>query len=55
MRRLLYFTAHPDDEAGSFGGTLLHYAERGIETHVICLTRKMEHETDLFAGVNGNT
>jgi LmbE family N-acetylglucosaminyl deacetylase len=38
MLRLLCFTAHPDDEAGSFGGTLLHYAERGIETHVICLT-----------------
>lgn len=38
MPRLLCFTAHPDDEAGGFGGTLLHYAERGIETHVICLT-----------------
>jgi len=38
MHRLLCFTAHPDDEAGSFGGTLLHYSEQGIETHVICLT-----------------
>src|SRR5690242_9809696 len=38
MPRLLCFTAHPDDEAGGFGGTLLRYAERGIETHVICLT-----------------
>ena len=38
MLRLLCFTAHPDDEAGGFGGTLLRYAERGIETHVICLT-----------------
>ena len=38
MLRLLCFTAHPDDEAGSFGGTLLRYAERGVETHVICLT-----------------
>jgi LmbE family N-acetylglucosaminyl deacetylase len=38
MLRLLCFTAHPDDEAGGFGGTLLHYARRGIETHVICLT-----------------
>ena len=36
--KLLLFTAHPDDEAGSFGGTLLSYAERGVETHVICLT-----------------
>jgi LmbE family N-acetylglucosaminyl deacetylase len=38
MLRLLCITAHPDDEAGGFGGTLLRYAERGVETHVICLT-----------------
>jgi LmbE family N-acetylglucosaminyl deacetylase len=38
MPRLLCFTAHPDDEAGGFGGTLLHYAAAGVETHVICLT-----------------
>ncbi len=38
MPRLLCITAHPDDEAGGFGGTLLRYAERGVETHVICLT-----------------
>jgi LmbE family N-acetylglucosaminyl deacetylase len=38
MLRLLCITAHPDDEAGNFGGTLLRYAERGVETHVICLT-----------------
>jgi LmbE family N-acetylglucosaminyl deacetylase len=38
MYRILCFTAHPDDEAGGFGGTLFHYAERGVETHVICLT-----------------
>jgi LmbE family N-acetylglucosaminyl deacetylase len=38
MLRLLCITAHPDDEAGGFGGTLLHYAEQGVETHVICLT-----------------
>jgi LmbE family N-acetylglucosaminyl deacetylase len=38
MPRLLCFTAHPDDEAGGFGGTLLHYATRGVETHVVCLT-----------------
>lgn len=38
MLRLLCITAHPDDEAGAFGGTLLHYAQRGVETHVICLT-----------------
>lgn len=38
MPRLLCFTAHPDDEAGGFGGTLLRYAARGVETHVVCLT-----------------
>src|SRR5215831_7991594 len=38
MLRLLCITAHPDDEAGGFGGTLLHYAEKGVETHVLCLT-----------------
>ena len=38
MLRLLCFTAHPDDEAGSFGGSLLRYSEGGVETHVICLT-----------------
>ncbi|PYP83323.1 MAG: PIG-L family deacetylase [Candidatus Angelobacter sp. Gp1-AA117] len=38
MLRLLCFTAHPDDEAGGFGGTLHHYAERGVETHVVCMT-----------------
>jgi LmbE family N-acetylglucosaminyl deacetylase len=38
MLRLLCFTPHPDDEVGGFGGTLLQYARRGVETHVICLT-----------------
>jgi LmbE family N-acetylglucosaminyl deacetylase len=38
MLRLLCITAHPDDEAGGFGSTLFHYAERDVETHVICLT-----------------
>lgn len=31
-------TAHPDDEAGGFGGTLRLYADRGVETSVVCLT-----------------
>jgi LmbE family N-acetylglucosaminyl deacetylase len=31
-------TAHPDDEAGGFGGTLREYADRGVETCVLCLT-----------------
>lgn len=38
MLRLLCVTAHPDDEAGGFGGSLLLYGSRGVETHVICLT-----------------
>ena len=38
MLRLMCITAHPDDEAGGFGGTLLDYAERGVETSVVCLT-----------------
>lgn len=38
MLKLLCITAHPDDEAGGFGGSLALYAERGVQTHVICLT-----------------
>ena len=38
MLKLLCVTAHPDDEAGAFGGTLLLYHERGVETHVVCMT-----------------
>jgi LmbE family N-acetylglucosaminyl deacetylase len=38
MLRLCCVTAHPDDEAGLFGGTLLSCHGRGIETYVICLT-----------------
>jgi LmbE family N-acetylglucosaminyl deacetylase len=38
MLRLLCITAHPDDEAGGFGGTLRLYHDRGVETCVVCLT-----------------
>lgn len=38
MIRLLGITAHPDDEVGAFGGSLLLYHSRGVETYVICLT-----------------
>lgn len=38
MFRLMCVTAHPDDEAGNFGGTLRTYHDRGVETSVICLT-----------------
>ena len=34
----MVITAHPDDEAASFGGTLRLYADQGAETCVICLT-----------------
>ena len=35
---MMVVTAHPDDEASSFGGSLRLYSERGVETCVICLT-----------------
>lgn len=38
MHRMMVVTAHPDDEASSFGGSLRLYHERGVETCVICLT-----------------
>jgi LmbE family N-acetylglucosaminyl deacetylase len=38
MLRLMCVTAHPDDEAGGFGGTLRLYHDRGVETCVLCLT-----------------
>jgi LmbE family N-acetylglucosaminyl deacetylase len=38
MLRLMCITAHPDDEAGSFGGILRMYRDGGCETCVICLT-----------------
>ena len=39
MKHLMCVTAHPDDEAWAFGGSLALYQKRGIETSVICLTR----------------
>jgi LmbE family N-acetylglucosaminyl deacetylase len=38
MRRMMVVTAHPDDEASSFGGSLRLYHDRGVETCIICLT-----------------
>jgi LmbE family N-acetylglucosaminyl deacetylase len=38
MFRMMCITAHPDDEAGWFGGSLRTYRDRGAETCVICLT-----------------
>jgi LmbE family N-acetylglucosaminyl deacetylase len=36
--KLMCVVAHPDDECFAFGGALALYAERGVETYVICLT-----------------
>jgi LmbE family N-acetylglucosaminyl deacetylase len=36
--KLMCVVAHPDDECFGFGGALALAADRGIETHVICLT-----------------
>ena len=36
---LLAVFAHPDDEAFSSGGTLSHYASRGVDVHLLCSTR----------------
>jgi LmbE family N-acetylglucosaminyl deacetylase len=38
MFRLLCITAHPDDEAGAFGGIIAYYSDRGVEVSVVCLT-----------------
>ncbi len=38
MLRMAVITAHPDDEASSFGGSLRLYRDRGVETCVLCLT-----------------
>jgi LmbE family N-acetylglucosaminyl deacetylase len=38
MLRMMVITAHPDDEAGNFGGTLRLYHDRGVESCVICIT-----------------
>ncbi|MGH9512931.1 MAG: PIG-L deacetylase family protein [Terriglobales bacterium] len=36
--RLMCITAHPDDEAGGFGGALRKYSDLGVKTCVVCLT-----------------
>jgi LmbE family N-acetylglucosaminyl deacetylase len=35
---MMCVTAHPDDEAGNFGGALRLYHDRGVQTAVLCLT-----------------
>ncbi|MGH9480865.1 MAG: PIG-L deacetylase family protein [Terriglobales bacterium] len=38
MLSLLVVTAHPDDEAANFGGTVSVYASQGVECRLLCLT-----------------
>ncbi|MGH9392954.1 MAG: PIG-L deacetylase family protein, partial [Terriglobales bacterium] len=38
MPDILCITAHPDDEAANFGGTVAHYAAQGVGCHLVCLT-----------------
>jgi LmbE family N-acetylglucosaminyl deacetylase len=38
MPRIFCVTAHPDDEAAAFGGSLRLYHDRGAELYVVCLT-----------------
>jgi LmbE family N-acetylglucosaminyl deacetylase len=35
---MMCITAHPDDESGAFGGSLLMTHAQGVETSVVCLT-----------------
>lgn len=43
MKKLMAIFAHPDDE-GSIAGTLIRYAEAGVETILVCATRGEEGE-----------
>ena len=38
-RSLLAVFAHPDDESFSIGGTLAHYAAKGVQVALVCATR----------------
>lgn len=38
MDRILCVTAHPDDEAANFGGTLAKLSEQGHQVSLVCLT-----------------
>jgi len=38
MAKILCITAHPDDEAANFGGSVGHYSGRGVECRLVCLT-----------------
>ena len=38
MYRIFCVTAHPDDEAANFGGTLARLSEQGHQIYLVCLT-----------------
>jgi LmbE family N-acetylglucosaminyl deacetylase len=38
-KKMLVVMAHPDDESFGMGGTLAHYARRGVEIWLLCATR----------------
>lgn len=38
-KKLLAIFAHPDDEAIMMGGTMAHYARRGVSVNLLCATR----------------
>ncbi len=45
-KKLLAVLAHPDDESFGLGGTLAHYAEKGVQVHLVCATRGESGEVD---------
>ncbi len=38
MRRILCISAHPDDEAAAFGGSVSLYSAHGVHCRLVCLT-----------------
>ncbi len=45
-KSLLAVLAHPDDETFGTGGTLAHYANLGVEVHLVCATRGEAGDVD---------
>jgi len=37
-KTILVVLAHPDDESFGMGGTIAHYAQEGVDVHLICAT-----------------
>ncbi|MEX1248729.1 MAG: PIG-L family deacetylase [Anaerolineales bacterium] len=38
-KTILFVLAHPDDESFGWGGTIAHYASKGVDVHLLCATR----------------